>query len=539
VGFGANPVSSLLRWTTMEKGTEKKLAVEATTKSGISFERVLKTGSRVVFTYNREEPDFRANIGVRNPFIIARRLAKPAERNELNAAKTPEDLKTVISEIFERSKDLTYQELFDPKSGSPLYYGMYTKTKNLSNNYRLSWADRSILRNEKELAKNVDFYTGFYEHCLQFLKKDPGKVGAEPSFCAAAQKSSAQYSKIKTRNSQYRNTTLPNVNDGLEFNDPAQGCIADCWLISALSSIAWAEQVAGFPKKLSRTANQPSFWAFDPQGQWKRYLIPVNPAYYLDGPDPQPPFPDNREPYYARTNPYMDRYIFYESWGPCYEKACAAFWERNKQPPFPNPVDNPDYGRMNYNSPLQALMDITGLSYTNSTFYTSNWLPVPQPPPYDVSIVDKLLNDICGSTGFDPFKSEEFFWARRPAVAYTYYSDTYVPPSANYPNFPDTVTYDCAGMAANHAFSILGVYQERNDGIISQFVVLRNPWGDAGEQGDFDANLQNALATRLQQAINASGIASKIIYYTNLGEEGIFAFRSDYFMRYFEAFGWV
>ena len=526
----------------MGKDTEKKLAVEAKTTSGISFERVLKTGSRIVFTYEREAPDFRANVGVRNPFIIARRLAKRKELDQLNVAETPEAIREIVGSILKNSSGLEYSELFDPKSGSPLYYGMYTKTKNLCNNYRLSVADRSILHETKELEKNVDFSTGFYEHCLQFLKKDPRRVGAEPSFCSSAQKSTVQFTQAKGLSLQYRYVSPPpppvaTFNDGLEFNDPVQGCLADCWLISALSSIAWAEQTANFSKKLSRVLDQPSFWAFNAAGQWKKYFIPVSPKYYHDEQDPAQ---NNREPYYARTNQYMQKYSFYESWGSCYEKSCAGFWQQQKTPPFAT-VDDPDYGLMNYNSPFQALMDITGLSYINSTFYTDTWLPVVPNPPHDgEGIVDTLRSGICANTQFNLTKTEEFLWARRPAVAYTYYSDTYVPALANPPNFTDTVTYDCAGMPANHAFSILGVYQEKNDGVTTQFVVLRNPWGDAGEQGDFNASLQNALATRLQQAINASGIAPKISYYTtDLGIEGIFALRCDYFMRYFEAFGWV
>jgi len=82
-----------------------------------------------------------------------------------------------------------------------------------------------------------------YGEMLGILSRDPARnlgPGVIHPECPYRVKSANQSGIIDGVPVQYRDLTA-GLNDGIEFNDPVQGCVADCWLIAALSSVALVE----------------------------------------------------------------------------------------------------------------------------------------------------------------------------------------------------------------------------------------------------------------------------------------------------------
>ena len=95
----------------------------------------------------------------------------------------------------------------------------------------------------------------------------------------------------------------------------------------------------------------------------------------------------------------------------------------------------------------------------------------------DAALIERDRTGACNSGALSP--NGVVLYTKRPTVAYTYVSASYVPPNANLPAkqyTPATVVYDCLGIPANHAFSVVGLYQK--DGI--QYLVSGIPGESQG-----------------------------------------------------------
>jgi hypothetical protein len=476
------------------------------TKQG--FSRQLKSempneGEKKKATRFEHGAEFRVNIGARNPFVIAQRQlallykkAKKKDRNLDPSRYKPKDLRKMMKLAF---KDFPYENMFDPKSGSPVYHGIYNATARLAE----SCPQR-------------------YASMLEHLQQDPArKTGVLPPHCKNIQKSTKTSSVIGNRNTQYIDT--PIKNNGIEFDDPMQGCIADCFLISALVSVAWAETNGFLPTKLSRTT---SINLYPPSIFPKPAKITTSLDFWTDT--------NVTMAYYAYTNPLMLPYYpnFYECWPSYYEKCFASYLQQNKTPPF-SIIVSPSYDLLNYGSSFGATMDLTGKTMNiNTEKYTKNYIVNGNGADNDSQIIEDIRINACGNIAL---ADDTFIPTKKPSTAYTYITADLVDPLANQAKYKDKsgnispVAYDdsCA-LPANHAYSILGLYQTAG----KKYVVLRNPWGYWGEPAHFFPYVQEYLAAKLPALPNAT-------YINNLAAEGIFGLQSPCFMRYFEAFGWT
>jgi hypothetical protein len=348
-------------------------------------------------------------------------------------------------------------------------------------------------------------------------KKGPGVVHKD---CPYRVKSKFPSGTINGVPVKYRDETLGQTNEGMEFNDPVQGCVADCWLISVLSSVALVETVVNPAQK--KIIRAPPINVYPPYPYWgKIYNITTTDEYYTTN--------GQTLPYFGGLNPAkpIPPAKIYESWASYYEKCFAGYYQVSRVPPF-NQNNNPEYDDLNFRGTFGALADITGRIVSTATQgRTRDYLGGTAGPDKDVALIEKIRTSACNSGALN---DGVVLYTKKPAITYTYTSASYVPGDANLPvkkYLPAVVAYDCLGIPANHAFSLLGLYQ-KND---IKYVVLRNPWGIAGDKASFSAGLQSSLADTLSLPAPYDTL--------DLGAEGIFGLSSVNFMRYFEAFGWT
>ena len=428
-------------------------------------------------------PGIRHNVGARNPYAIAHH--KLLSDGKLSAEELEKYvLNDLLNEAFGRNRS----KLFDPRHGSHVYHGIWRATK------------------EKHAAGLAN------ESTKKALMEDPaGEEGDAPAYCQNLTRG-ALASTIQGKTLQYKDN---GSNQGIQFNDPTQGCIADCWLLAPLASIAWCEQNANIPVKLARNTTLAFVSGGIPTNR-KPITAPL--AFYAD---------NVQNPYYCRINPTMVQPGFYEAWPLLYEKCYTGYLVQNKTCTTSfGSIASPDYSQINYGCDFQALADLTGLTYVpgTTTDQTANYLGA---SPYDGSgIVEKIRANNTGGVAWTN-TDKQFICVKNPTVAHTYLT------SANAPNpapYTDVVTY-CQGLSANHSLSILGLYCEKA-GDTKKYIVLRDPWALPLTGGSFCAPLNQAGVITYSFTLPATSI-------TNPAAEGIFGIRSDYFMRYFEAFGWA
>jgi len=449
-------------------------------------------------------PDFRANIGARNPFILAMRKLKMMNFIAHHSFFHPRNLENMLLQAY----GLPYENAFDPQFGSPIYFGIYNVTEQLAGS------------TAGEISKN-------YESSLPLLENDPAiKVGAaNPPECKNKQRSQNQTANMAGKPMQYRDMA-GGTNQGVEFNDPEQGCVADCWLISALSSIAMAEtKVNPAQKKIKRA---PPIVVYPPSKWATPYNLTTTQQFYTDQ--------TGGQAYYAHVK---TKTAYNECWPPYYEKCFANYYSVNRVPQLVPPYfpqnDPPSYDTLNFGSPYAALEDITGKKTTNTTFNTKIYFKTGGVP----DDVDGMIGNIADNACVDQLDEGEMLFTKKPSAACTYLSTEQVQqknPLANRndPNPPynygPAVAYNCEGMAANHAFSLIGLYWKEDT--LNKYVILRNPWGLSSGSSAFNTILQNSLANPLPSLPAGWSIP-------NPGREGIFGLKALTFMRYFESFGWT
>jgi len=448
----------------------------------------------------KDLPKARGNVGARNPRVLAIRQLLILHPDYPIQSLQDRPLKYLMMEAFKIKSDAAYQAMFDPKSGSPLYQGLLHAT-------------RKLARSRPRLHR------GF----LPILELDPGgKTGANPPYCAGRVLTGSLSTKIHNKTFEFMNQT-DTRNNGLEFNDPQQGCLANCWLIAALSSVAWAE-TNGYPRKLART---PAALQIPPSDKWPtKKPIATSQAFWLD---------QSGDAYYARLNPKRPQEEKYEIWVPYYEKCFASFINHQTSDQWDPNNPSPVYNNLNYGSTAWALTNITATPYNLTN--TLNYFDPAGGADNIAGMIEVMRSNINPNGGL-PTNNGDMLVANRPAVADSYLSDNpkipgCVPAIANQAKYNNgnPVAYNCPGLAANHSFSILGLYKENN----TMYVILRNPWASYANSADFSPELQGCLAKGVNKLQAFAGTA-KI---PDTGAEGIFGLDSLTFMRYFQTFYWV
>jgi hypothetical protein len=197
--------------------------------------------------------------------------------------------------------------------------------------------------------------------------------------------------------------------------EPAQGYADDCWLIAALSSVAWAAPV----KLKAKTEIQ----IFNPSNtnDSKTYNFTAGNPYTENIPL------NSGNVIFARSDPLGD------SWPSLYEKA-YAIWKSGKA------VDNPDIGALGAGDGTSALKSVTGYPHTN--------------PGGDIAAANVNFN--ATNPGLSSPPVNNLGKTLYPTVAWT-------TAKAGLP----------AGIYQNHSYSFFGFYAAGG----MTYVILRNPYG--------------------------------------------------------------
>jgi hypothetical protein len=269
-------------------------------------------------------------------------------------------------------------------------------------------------------------------------------------------------------------------NDPVQFSDPIQGGLADCYFIAALASTACAHPLlisqrpapTGQPGKCANTTAADAISFFDSNGRRDvstTELLPQLNGIWI----------------YARADDPK------ELWPGVYEKA-FAIWK------IGTTSEQPDMTLINYGDPVAAAVALT--NGAGSYFPTSEIMELPLIGSLDVVTADQIWQTVRShSLGMRTL---------HPMMAWT-------PGSAS-----AGLDYGSAQIVLNHAYSVLG-WDYRNG---TKYIVLRNPWGT------YEATLDVLSGT--WSAHDATSWRS-----TTLSDAGIFAITAETFKQYFQGFG--
>jgi Calpain family cysteine protease len=327
------------------------------------------------------------------------------------------DKKRKLEEAFE----MPYEELFDPKNKSPLFV-------------------------------QIDEQTGDMRPCI-----------AIPNLTWGPNPGGSNYT-VGTR----------------AFTDPVQGILPDCYLIAALSSLAFLNLIPG---------KQPPY----------SYTFYYPPA--VEGGTPTVdniPVPvTNNVPLDGGTYRYSTSRDTGEIWIAMYEKAFARWINRRAG----TDNDTPDYTKICSGDPVVALINLSGLK--SFRFLTKNFAA-------DGTTIYDKINTVCKTVAFG---GVYYRITDRSMVAYTY--DPRIE--------PQPITYSDATIVGNHSYTVLGVHTIGAE----KYIVMRNPWGQ------LDPNPTNLPAGALATGpwYRVADLASS--------SDAIFALKAKVFRDYFKGFGWV
>lgn len=290
--------------------------------------------------------------------------------------------------------------------------------------------------------------------------------------------------------------------EGTEFGDPVQGAVGDCWLIAALSSVAWTRPYAIVQRNRTTGPSDDQFVDMlefaGGNGGTARFEVS----------EKVPVSNGTLQPLYARSAETG------EIWPCVYEKAFAKFRSGNL-------TDKPDIRCLGGGDCVDASAKLVpGLKpYYHAT--ASN----------DANALWKLLQDNSVANPVPPGAPPLALFTSRagrtvnPMTAWTY---------GRACDAPDRIAYDAdSGIVGNHCYSVLGWMSMRvlsvgvrPHGLVhtTRYVVLRNPWGM--HEGKVDV-LDGEWAAR-----DVSWTRS-----TPLNARGVFAMTIEAFKKYYAGLG--
>lgn len=209
--------------------------------------------------------------------------------------------------------------------------------------------------------------------------------------------------------------------EGTEFFDPVQGGLGDCYLIAALSAVAWSRPYVTVHRERAIGPGQQEF--VDRIDFYSGGLKSIEVSERV------PLVTGTHAWIYARSSEAS------EIWPAVYEKAYAK-WKTN------DPTDEPNYGPIAGGWPVQATTELTDLAGVTKTCSALS--------------SDEIWNSVRSNC--------LTYRTINPMTAWTFCQT------------PTPVDYTGTGIVAYHAYTILGWAYVNS----SKYIVIRNPWGDNG-----------------------------------------------------------
>jgi hypothetical protein len=377
-------------------------------------------------------------IGVINPYALVEALA--GRQIDWNSA----DSAQIISDTLQTD----YDELFDMKHDSVLYAGLKLNSKD-NTAKRLSAQDMRTLAEEdmetpalSKIEKVDDLHGVGLKDIGQTRVKQAwiqnGKLNLvlSPHLLGAKLSNEAVTESISTlvtpfRRSSKEEWTPPNSSwrhlgdfDGVtECNDPVQGAVANCWLIAALSAVAWADPyaVVHHTRAAAKGENHhhrvSAIHLYGKGGRNGGHTQKVEVTDDIIIND------STKSEVYCRSSGMG------ELWPSLYEKAFAKWITRDSS-------DHPDITQTAFGDPVKAMAQLNDKK--PYYYYTSG---------RSADDILCLVRTNCVS-----------FRTINPIIAWTYGSSN---------------IYKGSNVVGNHAYTVLG-WAGQGD---KQYLVLRNPFG--------------------------------------------------------------
>lgn len=373
-------------------------------------------------------------VGVINPYALTEAIT--GKRFDW---KDPKSFQ-VIEETLEKN----YSELFDIKHNSPLYAGLEL----MKDNFVKPLNREEIKVRTAEKQESLDFST------IKSLK-DLTKTGIKNLDTIPVKNARLEKGDVKvvldipklnnTMTNKLISPTLKNIifgnlvvnlgwtpantswsdrgnffNDVVEYNDPIQGAVGNCYFIAAIAAVAWASPYT-IEHKVRATgtgeADRVNAIQFYTKGGGKdapSKLIEVTDRTIIN---------TANNPVYCRSNDAG------EIWPAVYEKAFAKWINKTND-------DRPDISKTAYGDPVKAVAQLN--NKTPLYYYTSS----------------RTALDLFGIVRGNSMS----FKTINPMVAWTHGSGK---------------DYSGSNIVGNHAYTILGWSTFNN----KNYIILRNPWG--------------------------------------------------------------
>lgn len=347
--------------------------------------------------------------------------------------------------ILEETLETNYADLFDIKNNSPLYTGLELKADN---------SLKVLTKDELKVRTNIQRESIDFSRLGQL--KDLSEVGVKKLDTVSIQEGKLVRGKLnlvlnipkldntitnKTTTVQIRNIAVAYLlgnpaewnpanmswldmgnffNDVVEFNDPIQGAVGNCYFISAIAALAWSDPY-NIEHKVRATGvgerqrvNAIQFYSKGGGKDAPSKLIEVTDSTLVNS--------SNNLPVYCRSNDAM------EIWPAVYEKAFAKWITKNN-------TDKPDITQTAYGDPVKACAQ---LNNKTPNYYNTN---------------TRSGDDLYGIVRENSMGGKTF----NPMVAWTY----------------STGNYSGSNIVANHAYTVLGWAYVNG----KKYIILRNPWG--------------------------------------------------------------
>jgi hypothetical protein len=435
-----------------------------------------------------------------------------------------------------KNSDLTYAQLFDPRWGSFLFSKKTIDAVRMKQ-IHIEANQETVVHDKKSNSSSETYSTN-------------SLVGGAPTYLNCIQNLANATWELKDR-------TKPNDPASLPWNwmnpipnpiyydclamkppwhgDPYQGDVLDCYLIAALSSIAWyysVNQPVTQNKIIADPTKSIDFLNTDgttTQVISNQVLGTVVTDYSLPS-DPQ------SLPVGAKTKTGV-------SWVPFYEKAFTRYLESTRVIVPPSDPYHPDICRIPLGDAGETLRTLMGAIPDDLYIHDMKGKPMTSAERNPTRVWTKLKS-ICETLTISKTGQWNAWKTIYPAVAWTnctrdpdLYHDPPPHPDCAAPN-GSGVEYVSDPITASHAYSLLGLHILNS----VQYVILRDPWG---ESYGYDM-AQKAYSLSPGPLIffsikDAAGIRySPTIFDSHQRPlNGVFALKKEDFVKFFAAFSWV
>ncbi|PKL70512.1 MAG: hypothetical protein CVV30_03935 [Methanomicrobiales archaeon HGW-Methanomicrobiales-1] len=487
-------------------------------------------------------------VGERNPFAVYRIIHNihPIHHTKSGPLSHLDPVVKLFSEMtFEEvrncltglaNSDLTYDQLFDPRWGSCLFCQKTIDAVRMKHIHVEANPD-TIVPDQKSKSSSETYSTN-------------ALVGGPPDYLKCTQNLANATWELKDR-------TKPNDPASLPWNwmtpipnpiyydclamippwygDPYQGDVLDCYLLAALSSIAWY-YAANKPVTKNKIDADPTMAIKFLKTDNTPIQVVSNQVLGTVVTDYSLPLDPQSLPVGAKTKTGV-------SWVPFYEKAFTRYLETIGTIVPPSDPYHPDICRIPCGDAGETLRALMNRNTNYLKIHDMKGKPIGSDERDPIKVWTKLKG-ICETLTISKTAQWNAWKAKYPAVAWTNCTrdpDLYQDP----PPHPDCaaphgsgVEYVSDPITASHAYSLMGLHMLNS----VQYVIFRDPWGESyGYDPEQTAYSLSPGPLIFYSILDTAGVRYSPTIFDGQQRplNGVFALKIEDFVKFFAAFSWV